>query len=1080
MKSESEPNASDRRAGQALVAAYLILIILFSLMQIVAAYGQGSNFIRGRVTDEQGQGLIGALVRIKGSAYGTSTGKEGEFSLREVAASDTLIVSYLGFHSKEVLPGNSQQPFTIVLKANTTALQEVEVLSTGYQEIPKERATGSFVQIDQQLLDRRVSTNILDRLDGVTSGLIFNTNNNRQYRQSDIQIRGRATLFANADPLIVVDNFPYDGDISNINPGDVQSITVLKDAAAASAWGARAGNGVIVITTKKGKLNAPAQLSFNSNVTMGAKPDLYYTPQLSSAQYIGIEQFLFNQGAYDARINTGFEPLSPAVEIFRKTRSGELSPADSMRAIQQLEGYDVRRQQTEYLYQTSVNQQYQTSISGGGQQQKYFVSAGYDANRSSQVANRYERFNLNASNTYYFLDKRLELFTNFFYTNSRSQTVPQFSANLPYDQLADDAGMPLPVARNLRLEYARSAGDGRLLNWMYVPLEELRAGYSKTRGQANDYRLNMSLGYSLSKDLKASALYSYEKGAQDRYTFHASESFYARNLINTYTQLDAATGELSYGIPMGAIRSQSSADSRSYNARLQLNYSHEWDAHAVHALGGAEIKEYRNTLGSLNLYGYNPETATNQNAAINYAVEYPWFYGYNTSRVSTGISQSGNTDRFLSYYANASYTYKRRYVLSLSARRDESNLFGVKSNQKGVPLWSAGLSWDLAGEGFYDWKALPQLRLRATYGFTGNVDRSLSAYLTARAGTLSQIYNSYYTEIVNPPNPSLRWEKVENVNAGVDFGTRNNRLSGSLEYWRKKGLDLIGNSPIAPQTGFELFTGNSANTLSQGVDMALHAVLLRRRLGWTANLLYNYSHNRVTKYLVSNGTNLNVVSANYANPLEGYPFYALFSFRYAGLDAEGDPQGYLDGELSKDYNAIMNSLDRSQLRYLGSAVPSSFGSLRNTISYKALELSFNISYKLGYYFRRSSLNNSSIYAIGGNGYQQADYDKRWQKSGDERHTNVPALRYPDDGYRTMLYTYSEALVEKGDHVRLQDLRLAWNMKHPRGLPFSTVQIYSYANNIGLLYRANKAGLDPDYPSGLPAVRTLAFGIRVSL
>ena len=313
--------------------------------------------------------------------------------------------------TKEITVTNSNY-LIIALDSGSNQLNEVSIVSTGYQTIPKERATGSFVQIDNSLINRSVSTNILDRLNGVTSGLTFNNNNAHQFQQATIEIRGRATLFSNPNPLVIIDNFPYDGDLNNINPNDIENITILKDAAAASAWGSRSGNGVIVITTKKGRLNLAPTVSVTANTTIGAKPNLYYRPQLSSAEYIGVEQFLFNKGAYNNTINNGYGALSPAVEIFVARRNGTISIADSLSQINTLKSYDVRQQLLKYFYRPSVNQQYQASISGGSASQKYFVSAGYDNDLSNSVGSAYDRVTLNASNTYYFLKNKLELFSN--------------------------------------------------------------------------------------------------------------------------------------------------------------------------------------------------------------------------------------------------------------------------------------------------------------------------------------------------------------------------------------------------------------------------------------------------------------------------------------------------------------------------------------------------------------------------------------------------------------------------------------------------------------------------------------------
>jgi TonB-linked SusC/RagA family outer membrane protein len=1061
----------------------LLFIVLATLCLFFQARAQTAITLTGRIIDSSdSKPLKGATIKTKLQEAKTSTGESGEFTLITNETNGILVISYLGYKTVEI-PFNSIEkgPFNIMLSADYNALKEVSIVSTGYQTLPKERATGSFVQIDNELLNRSVSTNILDRLNGVTSGVIFNNNGNQQFGQADIEIRGRATLFSNPNPLIIIDNFPYGGDVANINPNDIESITVLKDAAAASAWGARSGNGVIVITTKKGRLNSAPAVSFNANTTVGAKPNLYYTPQLTSAQYIGVEQFLFNQGAYDFSISNGYSALSPAVEIFSAKRNGTISVADSLAAINKLKGYDSRQQILKYYYRPIVDQQYQASISGGSATQKYFVSAGYDKNLNSYVNSSYDRVSLNASNTYYFLKNKLEFFSNIIYTASTTKSGPVVSNTLyPYDQLADASGNPLVIANTLRLSYAGTAGNGQLLNWLYKPLDELNNGYSGTTTSLTDYRINLSLTYKIFPGLKALALYNYEKGVTESDNLNELQSYYTRNLINTYTQIDPVTGAVTHPIPVGDILYTNLTNISSNNGRFQLNYDNVWGKHAVSAIAGTEIKDYTTFNSTNGLYGYNPKTAINQNAAVNYTTYYPNFYGYNTSQIPTNTTELGTDNRFFSYYFNGSYTYDDKYIASLSARRDESNLFGVTTNQKGIPLWSAGLAWVINKENFYKSGWLPQLKLRATYGYTGNVNTNLSAYLTASPGLTSQTYNAPYSQIVNPPNPSLQWEKDQNINIGLDFATKDNRLTGSVDYWRKNGMDLIGNSPIAPQTGITLYTGNSANTSTKGVDVQLNSINLDGKLKWLTTLLYNHVQSLVTDYKVSNGTNYNVVSANYNNPLQGYPYYAIFSFKYAGLTATGDPQGYLNGAVSTDYTGIANSINRSDLVYSGSATPTSFGSLRNTFAYNAFDLSFNIIYKFGYYFRRSSLNNDELYSTGGGNYQMSDYDNRWQKPGDELHTNVPALIYPSSTYRTALYTYSNVLVENAANIRLQDLRLGYTLSKDLHLPFRNLNVFTYINNIGILWRANKYHIDPDYPTGIPVPRTIAFGIKGDL
>ncbi len=1034
------------------------------------------TIVTGSVTDTLGNPLIGATVQLQGAKTFIRTGEKGFFSIRSEKESGILIIAYIGYKTQQVRFDKNTNPLKVVLKEQESILEEVSVVSTGYDKIPKERATGSFTQLDNALINRSVSTNILDRLDGVTSGLIFTTGNSIGAPRSTIEVRGRSTLFSPAEPLIVVDNFAYEGDLANINPNDIENITVLKDAAAASIWGSRSGNGVIVITTKKGRLNSAPKISLNTNVNIGEKPDLYYSPQLSSSQWIEVEQFLYNKGTYTNSINNGYSALSPAVEIFNAPKSS----ADSLSQINALKGYDLRAQQLKYLYRPSVNQQYQVSINGGGNAQNYFVSVGYDKNLSNAVGNSYDRITINANNAYYLVKNRLELNTGIIYTGSKNRSTPSAGTGLlyPYSQLADADGNALTIARTLRPSYLTSAGNGKLLNWIYRPLDELENRYNQYTTNLTDYRLNLSVKYKVMDGLSATAYYNYEKGISESNQLNELESYYTRNLINQFTQINATTGAVTYPIPMGSILNSSTSTIKSNNGRFQVNYDNKWNKHAVDVLAGTEIRDYNMFTGNNIFYGYNDDTKTNQNVAVNTTVDYPYFFGTGSGRIVISPSQLGNTNRFLAYYFNGSYTYNDRYIASFSARKDESNIFGVATNQKGVPLWSAGLAWAINKEDFYEADWLPQLKLRATFGYTGNVNNSISAYLTAVSGG-SQTYNAYNADIKNPPNPSLRWEKNRNINLGLDFSSKGNRLSGSIDVWNKKGIDLIGNSPIAPQTGVAIYTGNSANTITKGLDAELNSINLDGTFKWYTTVLYNYSQSKVTDYKVSNGSNYNVVSANYSNPLQGYPYYAIFSFKYAGLNDTGNPQGYVNGNVSTDYATIRSSTNRDDLVYRGSAVPTSFGSLRNTFTYKGIDISINITFKLGYYFRRASLDNDALYG-GGSSYQMADYDKRWQKAGDELTTNVPALIYPSTADRTSIYTYADVLVEKGDHLRIRDMRLGYTLPNHKYLPFRNLNIFTYINNLGIIWRANKQNIDPDFILGVPSPRTIAFGLKVEL
>jgi len=1057
-----------------------ILTIVLAMLCLKLAIAQ-NTVLKAQVTDNQGKPLSGVTISLRGTSNQTKTDEQGIFILRNFQAGKTLVLSHIGYQTKEL--GFHQVTSTIILEASPQTLEEINIVSTGYQQLPKERATGSFTQLNSKTLNRSVGINILDRLEGVTSGLILNRGLPSSPSTSKLSIHGRSTLFSNAEPLIVLDGFPYDGSIEQINPADVQSITLLKDAAASSIWGAKSGNGVLVLTTRKGNISQTPTIGLTSTVTVSNKPNLYYIPQMNSADFIELEQLLFNKGFYNNRFNNAYNPISGAVDLFNQRKNDQISPADSAAGINTLKTQDVRRNLEQYFYRAAVYQQYQLNISGGSAQHRYYLSGGYDRNLESRIPDNYNRLSLNASNSFSLLKDKLELSADLNFISSMNNTgTDKYSPYTPYDRLADSQGNALPVvtAQTLRNAYADTAGNGQLLDWHYRPKEELSAN---SRERLNQYRLKGELKYNISPDLNLSTGYQYLNELTQGNLHNDLSRYTTRNLINRLSSISAGT--LNRIIPAGEIFNQRNVELSSKIFRAQVNYQKTiGTAHELNAIAGYEGRDSRINSTGQTYYGYDPQTTTSANASINPTAFYPYYYDpILGARIPTSPGNSGSIEIDQSYYANFSYSYKNKYILSGSARRDESNLFGVKTNQKGVPLWSAGLAWNLSKESFYQLKWLPELKLRLTYGYNGNLDKSTSAYLALLSLGLLNEWGSEYAMISNPPNPALRWEKIKTWNLGVDFSSRNNRISGSIELYQKQATDLIGNSPTAFQTGVNQFRGNSADLQTQGLDLVLNSQNLNGNFGWNTSLLLNYNTDKVTTYKIKQSSNQNIISGNYDNPLEGYPYFAIFSYPSAGLDASGAPQGYLNGGISKDYGKITTQLDISQIKYHGSASPKQFGSIINSFNYQNFELSFNLTYKLGYYFRRTSVFSGSNYGTAEHTeFAMADYEKRWQKPGDEAFTKIPALVFPADNLQSTFFLYSQDLVEKGDHIRLQDIRFSYDLtgKLLSRSFLKKAGIFLYARNLGVLWSATKLDIDPDYKTtGIPQPFSCSFGLSLN-
>ncbi|KAA8475686.1 TonB-linked SusC/RagA family outer membrane protein [Arcticibacter tournemirensis] len=1057
----------------------LFIFLLFSFPGAMLAQSQ----LTGRVLSTKDRSpLTGATIRVKNSKAGTSTGRDGSFSLTLPSSKADLIISYVGFEPLELsvtLPLKS--PLEIFLRESAAGLQEVMV-STGYQSLPRERSTGSFSQVDNRRFNQQVSTDVISRLEAVAGGLSVGRTNN-----SGLMVRGLSTIQGVKGPLIVLDNFPYEGNIDNINPNDVENITILKDAAAASIWGSRAGNGVIVITTKKGRLNQPLAIELNSNVTVSGKPDLSYLRPMSSSDFIDVERMLYEKGYYNDKFASARKPaVSPVVELLDQAdKTITQEEADAL--IDEWRKLDVRDDYDRYLYRLTVNQQYSLSMHGGSDAMAWNLSGGYDRNISNlDAANN--RLNLNFNQSLQ-LTSNLQLSSGIYYTKTENESgrpgygeIYSVSSYLyPYARLADEGGNALAVPRGYRSSYTDTAGQGKLLNWQYYPLEDYK--HSGTKSDLQDVLLNFGLNYRLLKGLNADLKYQYEQQQSSARRLYDENSYFARDLVNAFTQL-SSTGALIHPVPPGGVLDLSESLLKSNSLRGQLNYNRSFGKHAVAALAGGELRSLRTTGNAERSYGYNPDLLTFGN--VDYTRTYPSIVDGTESFIPNADSFDHLLNRFVSLYGNAAYTYDGKYTVSGSTRKDASNLFGVNTNDRWNPLWSAGLSWDVSRESFYRFPLLRYLKLRATYGFSGNVNNALAAVTTVQYFGTNPYLFTPYTLFSNYANPELKWETSRMLNLGADFQLKDNRLSGSIEYYRKKGTDLFGRALIDYTSGIGSYiTKNVASMKGKGLDIELNSINTTGALEWSTNLNFSSYSDEVTDFYVFSRQGSNFVgSSSRIAGIVGKPVYSVFSYRWGGLDPQtGDPQGYVNGELSKDYSALNGSgTTVDDLVYHGPSMPRFYGSLGNTFSYRNFSLTARLLYKFGYYFVRGSLSYSDLYS---NGNGHADYALRWQKPGDEQVTDVPSQVYPAAANRDQFYAGSEVLVEKGDHIRLQYVSLSYDIKkqNVRSLPFRSLRLFMNVNNAGILWRANKQHLDPEYAAfrnTLPPSLSFALGLRATV
>lgn len=1040
--------------------------------------------IKGKILDENRQPVLGATITEKGTNNRTSTDLNGEFILNNTGKDPVILISFIGYVPVEYKVTNIKASILIILTQVITKLNEVNVVSTGYQDIPKERSTGSFEKVDNQLFNRSTSTNILSRLEGITTGLLFSKQVPQKYQKYPT-IRGIGSL-SEITPLIVVDNFPYEGDINNINPNDVESINILKDAAAASIWGTRAGNGVIVINTKKGKFGQPLKVSLNTNVTVSQKPNLLYLPVIKSTDYVDIEESLYNAGVYDDYVNQMFGNISPVIQILDKRDKGSISPSEATRELNVLRQVDSRSEYMKYLFRKSVNQQYALNVSGGSKQISYYLSGGLDKNLNSHITSDNSRLTLRSNVTFRPV-KDLEVESGVQYTETKDKNIGNkfpidygaLNRQRPYIQLKDNNGNPLEVDEQssyLIRAYRDTVGQGRLLDWHFRPLAELDQSSNVTK--LRDVLLNVGAKYKINEVFTASVKYQYERNSGQNIDTEGLGSYYTRDLINRFS--DWRPANVIRAIPIGDIIETQNLNQASYSLRGQLDAKKTWgEKHELVALGGAEIRQNHNFSQTNRVYGYDWNTLTTK--AVDYATAQTVLAGNSSKEFITRADGfTDRTNRYTSIFANASYTYNNRYTASASARKDATNFFAVERNQKGTPLWSAGLSWIISREPFYDSGFIPTLKLRTTYGYTGNAIPGQSPKAVIfYSGLVNPNTQLTYASILSPPNSGLKWENVRIINLGVDFATKGNRLSGNIEYYDKLSTDVLSFANVDQGSGFTQVKKNAAELHGQGIDINVNSFNIQSAsFSWMSNLLFSYNKLIVSRYFLEpNFNNLvyNSISGN-ITAVEGRDASGIYTYKWAGLDPQtGEPQGYLNGQISKDYSSLTNPTSLDDLEYHGTNEPKYFGAFRNTLTYKAFSISANIIYKFDYKFIRPGISYTDLYNQGFAQVGSLEYEQRWQKPGDESKTNVPAAIYPTNALRDSFYQRSSALVEDGAHLRLQDINLSYTMTKPNSY-FKDLKLYANLNNIGIIWKKTTTSYDPDYRMNYQNPRSITFGL----
>ena len=1099
---------------------------------------QDSLIFKGKVVDEKGLPMPGATIKIKASKRVTKTGSDGFFSIL-AHKKGAIEISFIGYITKEIsLSGlNNASNISIVLLPGQNQLGEVSIVSTGYQDIPKEQAPGSFEIITKEQLQHSNSPNLLKRLEGITTSMDFNnpnsgnanlsSNNTKKSPLIGLTIRGKNTLAApgvgadlssnSGQILVVIDGIPSPYTIDEINPDDVESINILKDAVSASIWGSRASNGVIVIKTKRGSYNKPVSVSFNTNLNVSNKIDLFYKKYMSTSDFVDaqIQKYNNNYSQPVADPTDLFQPqpfLSPVEEIINDQRLGALTDTQAKVKLDNLRDNDVRRDLDKYFLRKALVQNHSLAIDGGSEKYAYRLSGGYSNTRNNTVPASGNRYNLNYSvSVKPIKDLSLQAIVGYNESNNTDQSGgnrlvgSSFNTGFnPYAELADEQGNPLVVPRTYRPKYldllTNRYGD-KILDMTFKPLADMNQGYFKT--SIRNININLNANYKINPVFAASITYGYTYGQDERTELRGVNSYYTREQINIYTTredyVDPFTrlpAPLKKFLPLGGIYSPQLIKHNSQILRGQLNADKTWnEKHQLNAFAAVDINQYYSLDRVQQLYGYDEKTLrTNNN--LPFGIEFVRIINVNGLSSATIPFVPGNISDFklrtLSFSSNAAYTYDRRYTFSASIRRDLNSTSGPSTNKGGTPYLSFGGLWNVANEKFYKLEWLPTLQIRATFGYNGNINALNPArpIITSVAAPTFGGNLLPYATTTYVTNPQLRPEKSKMLNLGLSFGTKNNRFSGSVEYFIRNTSDLINEGALDPTSGYSLASYNSANLRSWGTDVTLNSINLQvEKFRWTSNLTFSYNRVKILKLFSANGGASALQFLGLDN-VQDYELSRIAAYQWAGLNPlTGDPQGYdADGNIlrvtadpsSPDINnlAKIQAVPLTGLHYFGSAVPVYYGAFRNTFSYGGFSLTAAFQYKLGYYFRKTISNVIRYNTLfSDNVLGAAEYANRWKNPGDEKMTNVPSLVFPTSTDRDEFYRLSEINVLKADHIRFQEINMSyafrktnWFIKNPR--------IYANVNNLGIVWRANKAGIDPDI-NDYPMPRTYGLGLSAN-
>ena len=1066
--------------------------------------------IEGRVVDEKGDPLPGANIRGIDSPFGAISDIKGNFTCKVMEETHALEVSFVGMQTEKVsVKGRTH--VNVIMHEDKQQLGDVVV--TGYQRISRERSTASFGFIDSEQLTRQMHSDLTSSLEGQIAGLRMDINPNNGDMSPILRGIGTFSKEVGSHPLIVVDDMPTDLTLSEINPYNVESITVLKDAAAASIYGALAANGVIVVTTNQAKREG-ANVSINADWFITTKPNFKSLNLASTSEIIDYQTAVFDANVAEKGSASGYLSgfksgyYNPLYQLYLDRENGVVSTDEVNTTLNQWRNNDYYKEYRDNAWRTAVTQRYNVSVSQKNSNNNHYLSFNYEVDNPRTVSSKSNKISLYYKSSY--------AITNWMTLNAgvdvrmgRSTTpdnsYTNYNIQQRYERILDDGGdryISPYVKMGSYPGYngsvvSQAEGVSPYKSFGFNVLDALDE--NKTKRHDVGIRPFVSLQARFLKMFKYNFMYQYEWNKSKSEQFDSEDSYSMRMVHNSMIDTDGKSH-----LPKGGRYFQTELGSNRYTVRNQIDFDKSWKNHAVTAIVGLEFRENKIPKPTRQLlYGYDPQTLTSD-----YMNWQAYRDGVGTSALSgSTITLSGlsatlqeSCHRYASFYANAGYSLMSRYNLSGSIRWDQADLFGLDIRKQRHPLWSVGASWIVSEESFMkDFSWLDYLKVRMTYGINGNVDQSSTTYFVVKQKTQSNpIKTTYLTyEDDDLPNPKLRWEKTATYNVGLDFRLFNNVISGSLEYYNRQASDLLVRRYMDPTLGAKSRVVNNGEMRNRGVEFSLTANIIRKK-DWNFAVNFNFDHNK-NKMLKVDHSDADNASSFIMSPqnyfMEGTSYNTLWAYRIDRIE-NGYPVAVdKDGNDLVKFNedgTVANIVTSSSLKgtddlvNLGSVTPKFSGSLAFRLNYKNFDLNAFFVYAGG-----NKLRNSVVKMDDQIGDQTLKgISNRW--SADVSDTQV--RMYHDMPQQVKSYSgtfqywwqYGDINVKDAGYVKLRSLSLGYNLPTAicQHLRINSLKVKVQVNN---LFTWCKAGSDIDPESynmnggtrGMASPKTYSIGLSTS-